>query len=79
MLEEIRSKIETDLDILAYAANLLHERQAGLRIYDLPGLVRSVRQTLQRELDFSREALHMQIASYLMQDLTGIHVPPSLQ
>jgi ubiquinone biosynthesis protein len=72
---EIRSKIKTDLDLLAHAANLLHERSDSLRMYDLPGLVQSVQQTLQRELDFTREARHMQIARNLMRDLTGIHVP----
>jgi ubiquinone biosynthesis protein len=72
---EIRSKIETDLDILSYAANLLHERKSSIRIYDLPGLVQSMGRTLQRELDFSREARHMQIAHNLMEGLTGIHVP----
>jgi len=72
---EIDSKIKTDLDLLAYAANLLHERSDSLRMYDLPGLVQSVRRNLQRELDFTREARHMQIARNLMRDLSGIHVP----
>jgi len=72
---KIRSKIKTDLDLLAHAANLLHERSDRLRMYDLPGLVQSVQQTLQRELDFTREARHMQIARNLMQGLSGIHVP----
>jgi ubiquinone biosynthesis protein len=71
----IRSKIETDLNILTHAAKILHERAASLRMYDLPGLMQSVSQTLQREMDFSREARHMQIARNLMQGLTGVHVP----
>ena len=71
----IRSKIETDLDIMDYAANLLHKRSPNLELYDLPGLVKSIRQTLLRELDFTREARHMQIARNLMKDLSGIHVP----
>ena len=72
---EICSKIETDLDILAYAANLLHERKDSFRLYDLPGVVRSIRRTLQHELDFSREARHMKIARNLMAGLSGIHIP----
>jgi ubiquinone biosynthesis protein len=72
---EIRSKIETDLDILTRAAKILNERASSLRMYDLPGLMHSVSQTLQRELDFSREARHMQIARNLMQGLAGVHVP----
>jgi ubiquinone biosynthesis protein len=71
----IRGKIETDLSILLHAANILHERSAALRMYDLPRLMQSVSQTLQRELDFSREARHMQIARNLMQGLSGVHVP----
>jgi ubiquinone biosynthesis protein len=72
---EIRSKIETDLAILRHAANLLHQRTVSLRMYDLPGLVHSIEQTLKRELDFSREARHLQIAHNLMAGLTGINVP----
>jgi ubiquinone biosynthesis protein len=72
---KIRSKIETDLDILAYAANLLHERKDSLRLYNFPGMVRSIRRTLQHELDFSREARHMKIARNLMADLSGIQIP----
>jgi hypothetical protein len=72
---KIRLKIETDLDILAYAANLLHERRDSLRLYNLPGMVGSIRRTLQHELDFSREARHMKIARNLMADLSGIHIP----
>jgi ubiquinone biosynthesis protein len=71
----IRAKIETDLGIMAYAANLLHERAASLRMYDLPGLVQTVRQSLHRELDFSREARNMEIAGNLLRDLSGIRVP----
>jgi ubiquinone biosynthesis protein len=38
-------------------------------------MVRSIRRTLQHELDFSREARHMKIARNLMADLSGIHIP----
>jgi ubiquinone biosynthesis protein len=72
---DIQSKVETDMEILAHAANLLHERTARFRLYDLPGLVKSVRHTLQRELDFSLEARHMQIAGRFLRNLNGIHVP----
>jgi ubiquinone biosynthesis protein len=72
---EIRQKIKTDLDILTRAAKILHERAASLRMYDLPRLMQTVAQTLQRELDFSREARHMQIARNIMRGLTGVHVP----
>ena len=71
----IRSKIDTDLDILAHVANLLHERKDSLRMYDLPGLVQSVGRVLRQEIDFTREARHMQIARNHMKGLTGIDVP----
>ena len=58
----ILAKMRTDLDILAILAEQLHERVEELRIYEIPNLVRLIRKTLLRELDFKREALHMKIA-----------------
>lgn len=58
----IRSKIRTDLDILAVIAEQLHERVQDLKTYDLPNLVSVTRRNLLRELDFKREARNMKIA-----------------
>ncbi len=53
----IQAKMQTDLDILAILAQQLHERVEELGSFDLPSLVRLIRKTLLRELDFRREAI----------------------
>lgn len=53
----IQAKMQTDLDILAILAQQLHERAEELGSFDLPSLVRLIRKTLLRELDFRREAI----------------------
>ena len=58
---KIRQIIENDLYILELIAKQLHERAEWSEIYDLPGLVREIKTTLLRELDFTREARHMTI------------------
>jgi ubiquinone biosynthesis protein len=45
----IRSKMKTDLDILAAIAGRLHERVEDLKTYDLPNLVRVTRRNLLRD------------------------------
>jgi len=72
---DINSKIERDLAILALIAERLHERVATLKVHNLPALVHLVRRTLERELDFSREARYMEIAGRHMADVPGIYVP----
>jgi ubiquinone biosynthesis protein len=72
---DIRDKIERDLGIMAAIAERLHERVEDLQVHNLPALVALVRRTLERELDFSREARYMQIAGSYMRDVPGIYVP----
>jgi len=71
----IRSKINTDLDILAMVANRLHERVEELKSFDLPDLVRVIKRTLMRELDFRREARNMKIARTYAGEDSEIHIP----
>jgi ubiquinone biosynthesis protein len=71
----IRSKIKTDLDILAAIADQLHERVDDLKAYDLPNLVRVTRRNLLRELDFKREARNMKIASSYAGENSEIYIP----
>jgi ubiquinone biosynthesis protein len=71
----IRSKIKTDLDILAAIAARLHERVDDLRTYDLPNLVHVIRRTLLRELDFKREARNMKMASSYAGEDSEIYIP----
>ncbi|MCH6258483.1 AarF/UbiB family protein [Puniceicoccaceae bacterium K14] len=56
----LRKKIEADFDILFWFAKQAHERLEELRGYDLPGLVETLREGLERELDFSQELRSMQ-------------------
>ena len=71
----IRAKVDLDLGIFASIAGALHERMPDVQIYDLPGLVALIRQTLTRELDFEREAQYMKIARSRMNHLPGMYVP----
>jgi ubiquinone biosynthesis protein len=59
---EIRPLIRADLNILAYIAGRLNELRT-YQLYDLPGLVEELRFSLDRELDFTREARNMKIFS----------------
>ncbi|WP_028322141.1 ABC1 kinase family protein [Desulfatiglans anilini] len=71
----IRSKIEKDLDILAYLLGRLNERVEEIRLYDLPGLLKTTRRNLLRELDFLREARAMQIARAQLSGMPGVYIP----
>ena len=72
---DIQSKINRDLSILESIADRLHERVPDMRVYELPRLVDLIRRTLERELDFCREARYAQIGYGHMAELDGIHVP----
>lgn len=66
---QIRSTIDTDMDILEYIANRLHANMEQLHVYDLPALARHVRRTMRYEMDLGREARNLGIArSYLEAD-----------
>ncbi len=67
--------IETDLDILAMVARQGHDNIDALKVYDLPGMVKSNRQTLLREIDFSREARYIQVAHSRVGRDENIYIP----
>ncbi len=52
--------IDADFDILLWFARQAHERLDDLRPYDLPGVVQTLREGLEQELDFRREARNIQ-------------------
>ncbi|MCF8068394.1 MAG: phosphotransferase [Desulfobacterales bacterium] len=72
---DIESKINRDLSILDTIAERMHQRIPEMQIYELPRLVKLTRKSLERELDFSREARSIQIARSYMRGMEGIHVP----
>jgi ubiquinone biosynthesis protein len=72
---DIASKIKRDLSIMESIAGRMHERVPNLQAYEVPRLVKLVRRTLDRELDFYREARYVEVARSYMGGLEGIHVP----
>ena len=74
----IDTKVRRDLSILESIVERLHERMPEMQVYDLPGLVALIRRTLERELNFRREARYTRIARGHMEDLEGIYVPKVL-
>ena len=72
---DIESNINRDLSIMESVAERMHKRIPEMQIYELPRLVELIRKSLERELDFQREARYVQIARGHMRDLEGIHVP----
>jgi ubiquinone biosynthesis protein len=71
----IRSKMDNDLNILAAVAEQLNERIEELKSFDLPNLVRMIRKTLLRELDFKREARNMKIARSYAVEKSEVYIP----
>lgn len=52
----LRKVIDADFDIMMWFARQAHERVEELRPLDLPGVIEAMRDSLERELDFRREA-----------------------
>ena len=71
----IEGVIQRDLYILDVLARQLHEHVEFLQFYDLPGLVRELKTSLLRELDFRREARHIRIAGANLSRNTHVHIP----
>jgi ubiquinone biosynthesis protein len=71
----IRRVILSDMDILGFVAERIHEHMDAYRIFDLPGLVRELRDTLLKELDFSRESRNIRIFRQNFSDDPHIYAP----
>jgi ubiquinone biosynthesis protein len=72
---DIRKQIAVDLELMALLAGQLHQRMEALQAHNLPSLVDVVGRTLERELDFKREARHLMTARRHMRALEGIVIP----
>ncbi|MBM9603846.1 ABC1 kinase family protein [Desulfopila inferna] len=59
---DIAKNIKLDLDILEGIAGFLNHQFVDVQHYDLPGLVKVIRRTLIKELDFIQELQNMEIA-----------------
>lgn len=71
----IREVIEKDLYILEVIARQLHERMETARVYDFPNLVRELKKSMRREIDFTLEARNMKIVRENLSLVPGIYIP----
>lgn len=71
----LRKTIEADFDIMQWFAKQAHERLEELRPYDLPGLVDTLRDSMERELDLSQEVRSMQFFELQNPYPEEVHVP----
>jgi ubiquinone biosynthesis protein len=67
--------IDTDIGILEAIARRLDERMESAKVYDFPGLVRELKRSLQRELNFNREARNMKIFQSHFEGSDEVYVP----
>ena len=71
----IRRIIDTDLYILQVIARELDERMEAARVYDLPNLVRELKKSLFREIDFRREGRNMKIVRANFAHVPHVRIP----
>lgn len=71
----IEKTLKTDLDILEVVARQSHDNIDSLRVYNLPGIVAANRRSLLREIDFLREARHIQIARSNLNKDRSVVIP----
>jgi len=75
---EIVDDIITDLNILESVCLFLDQQFENVRIYNLPELADTIRNSLMKELDFRKELNNINVArSYAEQ--TGVHIPEPLE
>lgn len=71
----VMSLVETDLAIMADAANFLHVRSRALRRYDLPAFVREFSAIIRDELRYRIEAHNAQTIRDNLRDFEWVQVP----
>ena len=71
----IRTEIETDLDLMHEFATLLHRYVPEFRVIDPVGLVRHFERVIRRELNLIREARTVEEFSRLFRDDATLKVP----
>lgn len=70
----IAESITTELDILEGVSRFLDQQFEELQIYELPEIVKTVRHTIVRELDFGLERNNMDVARSYTEN-SEIHIP----
>jgi ubiquinone biosynthesis protein len=74
----IRKPVTIDLEIMAWFAEQLHQHLPGLRPFDLPTVVRELRQGILNELDFTIEARNNTLFNALNQSPDRVFAPDVL-
>ncbi len=67
--------IRADLDLATWLANQLHQRIESLHAFDLPSVVEAVREGVERELDFRREASNQTYFNEINPEPTKVFAP----
>ncbi len=71
----LHKPIQTDMEILSWLANQIHENMPTLRPFDLPAVIEELKQGLFNELDFSIEARNASVFNSLNQFPRRIFAP----
>lgn len=71
----IRKTVETDLEIIAWFAEQMHQHLPKLRPFDLPTVVDELRLGILKELDFAVEAHNANLFNALNQSPTKVFAP----
>jgi len=71
----IQKPIATDLEIIIWFADQLHQHLPALRPFDLPSVVRELRQGILHELDFTIEARNNTLFNALNQSPARVFAP----
>jgi ubiquinone biosynthesis protein len=71
----LKAIVEKDILVLAHLAAAVDLGIPRLRAFDLPGLVRDFRRTLEAELDFRREAENIRRFEQSLADESGVWIP----
>jgi ubiquinone biosynthesis protein len=74
----VRDTIQTELDILDGISRFLDQQFEELQSYELPELVKTVRHTIIREIDFNHELQNMEVARSYAEG-TEIYIPKTFK
>ncbi len=75
---KVRETIQTELDILDGISRFLDQQFEELQSYELPELVKTVRHTIVKELDFKHELQNMDVARSYAEG-TDIYIPRTFE
>ncbi len=72
---KIEAVVRADLEIMDILARTLHQMSNEIKVVNLPGLVAEFKITMNREMDFRREALNMKIFDRKSKGRADVFVP----